>query len=82
MSIRRVRNLGVLVMTVIALGAIAAWSLDTQSGDWTMRKSDVQGKVHLSLIRDSSEGGHSQSSSDCLSTSSRAWTPRPAPGTT
>ena len=29
-----------------------------------MRKSDVQGKVHLSLIRDSSEGGHSQSSSD------------------
>ena len=64
MSTRMARNLGILALTVIALGAITTLGLDPQSGDWTLRKSDVQGKVHFSLIRDSVGGGNFQSSSD------------------
>ncbi len=64
MGTRKARSLSVSVLTVIALWAMAAWSLDSQSGDWTLSKSEVQGSIHFSLIRNNAHGGNFQSSSD------------------
>jgi len=60
----KTRSVGAFIVSIVALGAAAAWGLDSQTGDWTLRKSDVQGSIHFTLIRNGAGNGNLQSSSD------------------
>jgi hypothetical protein len=50
------------VVSCVLLGMLTA-AAATQSGDWTMRRSDEPGKIHF-MLSQSREGGTSQHSSD------------------
>ena len=52
-----------IVSTIFVISTINLFAAATESGDWTMRKSDEAGKVEFSLMQ-SSKHHHSQNSSD------------------
>src|SRR3989442_8713190 len=62
MDLKRIIGL-ILVIVGVILGVSKALGSDTQSGDWTIRRSDIPGKVEFSLM-DSRAGHHFHSSSD------------------
>src|SRR5713101_8264202 len=62
MNLKRTIGL-ILVIAGVILGVAKALGGETQSGDWTIRRSDFQGKVEFSLM-DSRAGSHFHSSSD------------------
>jgi len=62
MKLHRVMGL-ILAVAGIALGLATVLRGQTQSGQWTVRRSDEPGKVEFSLI-DSHKGHYSHSSSD------------------
>src|SRR5260370_40251093 len=58
------RSIGlILVITGVILGVANLLGNDAQSGDWTIRRSEVPGKVEFSLM-DSRAGHHFHTSSD------------------
>src|SRR5713101_3201346 len=62
MNLKRTIGL-ILVIAGVILGVSKALGSDTQSGDWTIRRSDIPGKVEFSLM-DSRAGRHFQYSSE------------------
>src|SRR5258708_22854438 len=62
MNLKRIIGL-ILVIAGVILGVAKALGGETQSGDWTIRRSDVPGKVELSLM-DSPAGHQFHHSSD------------------
>src|SRR5713226_4974989 len=62
MNLKRIIGL-ILVIAGVILGVAKALVGETQSGDWTIRRSDVQGKVEFSLM-DSRAGHQFHHSSD------------------
>src|SRR5260370_39619230 len=62
MNLKRAIGL-ILVIAGVILGVAKAVGSDTQSGDWTIRRSETPGKVEFSLM-DSRAGHHFHSSSD------------------
>src|SRR5258708_26624289 len=62
MNLKRIIGL-ILVIAGVILGVAKALGGETQSGDWTIRRSDVQGKVEFSLM-DSRAGHQFHHSSD------------------
>src|SRR3954454_22739417 len=52
-----------IVVTIFLTSIITAFAGTRDSGDWTMRKSDVAGRVEFSLMQ-SSKGHHSENSRD------------------
>jgi len=62
MNLKRAIGL-ILVIAGVILGVSKALGSDTQSGDWTIRRSDIPGKVEFSLM-DSRAGHHFHSSSE------------------
>src|SRR5258707_11893592 len=64
MNLKRVIGL-ILVIAGVILGVAKAVGSDTQSGDWTIRRSDIPGKVEFSLM-DSRAGHHFHTSSEWL----------------
>src|SRR5260370_40512017 len=62
MNLKRTIGL-ILVIAGVILGVSKALGSDTQSGDWTIRRSDIPGKVEFSLM-DSRAGHHFHSSSE------------------
>src|SRR5258708_7764049 len=62
MNLKRTIGL-ILVIAGVILGVSKALGSDTQSGDWTIRRSDIPGKVEFSLM-DSHAGHHFHSSSE------------------
>ncbi len=62
MNLKRTMGL-ILVIAGVILGVSKALGSDTQSGDWTIRRSDIPGKVEFSLM-DSRAGHHFHSSSE------------------
>ncbi len=62
MSLKRIIGL-ILVIAGVLLGVARALGGETQSGDWTIRRSDAPGKVEFSLM-DSRAGHHFHYSSD------------------
>src|SRR6266851_128416 len=62
MNLKRAIGL-ILVIAGVILGVSKALGSDTQSGDWTIRRSDIPGKVEFSLM-DSRAGRHFQYSSE------------------
>src|SRR5712664_1555760 len=55
MNLKRIIGL-ILVIAGVILGVAKALGGETQSGDWTIRRSDVPGKVEFSLM--DSRAGH------------------------
>jgi hypothetical protein len=53
----------ILIMAGVILGVAKALGSETQGGDWTIRHSDIPGRVEFSLM-DSRGGHHFHSSSD------------------
>src|SRR5213596_391510 len=62
MSLKRTIGL-ILVMAGVILGVAKALGNESQSGDWTIRRSEIPGKVEFSLM-DSRAGHHFHTSSD------------------
>src|SRR5882757_3909696 len=62
MNLKRTIGL-ILVIAGVLLGVANVFGGETQSGDWTIRRSDEPGKVEFSLM-DSRAGHHFHSSSD------------------
>src|SRR5260370_3442896 len=62
MNLKRIIGL-ILVIAGVILGVAKALGGETQSGDWTIRRSDVPGKVEFSLM-DSRAGHQFHHSSD------------------
>src|SRR5437899_10557757 len=62
MTLKRTIGL-ILVIAGVILGVAKALGGESQSGDWTIRRSDVPGKVEFSLM-DSRAGHHFHTSSD------------------
>src|SRR6267142_828774 len=62
MNLKRTIGL-ILVIAGVILGVAKALGGESQSGDWTIRRSDVPGKVEFSLM-DSRAGHHFHTSSD------------------
>src|SRR6267143_2065045 len=62
MNLKRTIGL-ILVIAGVILAVAKALGGETQSGDWTIRRSDVPGKVEFSLM-DSRAGHHFHTSSD------------------
>src|SRR6266851_4053615 len=62
MNLKRTIGL-ILVIAGVILGVAKAIGGESQSGDWTIRRSDVPGKVEFSLM-DSRAGHHFHTSSD------------------
>src|SRR5258705_8914763 len=62
MNLKRTVGL-ILVIAGVILGVAKALGGESQSGDWTIRRSDEPGKVEFSLM-DSRAGHHFHSSSD------------------
>src|SRR6266403_1527297 len=62
MNLKRTVGL-ILVIAGVILGVAKALGGESQSGDWTTRRSDVPGKVEFSLM-DSRAGHHFHTSSD------------------
>src|SRR6267154_682542 len=62
MNLKRTIGL-ILVIVGVILGVSKALGNDTQSGDWTIRRSDIPGKVEFSLM-DSRAGHHFHTSSE------------------
>src|SRR5216684_1575775 len=62
MNLKRTIGL-ILVIAGVILGVSKAVGSDTQSGDWTIRRSDIPGKVEFSLM-DSRAGHHFHTSSE------------------
>ena len=62
MNLKRTIGL-ILVIAGVILGVARVLGGETQSGDWTIRRSDIPGKVEFSLM-DSRAGNHFHSSSD------------------
>src|SRR6266436_6254165 len=62
MNLKRTIGL-ILVIAGVILGVSKALGSDTQSGDWTIRRSDIPGKVEFSLM-DSRAGHHYHTSSE------------------
>src|SRR5258707_9943645 len=62
MNLKRTVGL-ILVIAGVILGVAKALGGESQSGDWTTRRSDGQGRVEFSLM-DSRAGHHFHSSSD------------------
>src|SRR5260221_13950636 len=62
MNLKRTIGL-ILVIAGVILGVSKALGSDTQSGDWTIRRSDIPGKVEFSLM-DSRAGHHFHTSSE------------------
>jgi hypothetical protein len=55
MNLNRIAGL-ILLIAGAVFGVAQTVSSDTQSGDWTIRRSDVPGRVEFSLM--DSRGGH------------------------
>ena len=64
MSLKRTIGL-ILVIAGVILGVAKALGSEPQSGDWTIRRSEIPGKVEFSLV-DSRAGHHFHTSSDWL----------------
>src|SRR5438477_7620201 len=62
MSLKRTIGL-ILVIAGVILGVAKALGSEPQSGDWTIRRSEIPGKVEFSLM-DSRAGHHVHTSSD------------------
>src|SRR6266849_4074489 len=62
MNLKRTIGL-ILVIAGVILGVANLVGSDTQSGDWTIRRSDIPGKVEFSLM-DSRAGHHFHTSSE------------------
>src|SRR5260370_728282 len=62
MTLKRTIGL-MLVIAGVSLGVEKVLGSESQSGDWTIRRSDVPGKVEFSLM-DSRGGAHFHTSSD------------------
>src|SRR5213594_1298183 len=62
MSLKRTIGL-ILVIAGVILGVAKALGSEPQSGDWTIRRSEIPGKVEFSLM-DSRAGHHFHTSSD------------------
>src|SRR5436853_2564657 len=62
MSLKRTIGL-ILVIAGVILGVAKALGSEPQSGDWTIRRSEIPGKVEFSLM-DSRAGRHFHTSSD------------------
>src|SRR5258708_31026499 len=62
MNLKRIVGL-ILVIAGVILGVANALGGETQSGDWTIRRSDTPGRVEFSLM-DSRAGHHFHHSSD------------------
>src|SRR5207245_9379278 len=62
MSLKRTIGL-ILVIAGVILGVAKALGSESQGGDWTIRRSDIPGKVEFSLM-DSHAGRHFHYSSD------------------
>src|SRR6266403_5202334 len=62
MSLKRTIGL-ILVITGVILGVAKALGSESQSGDWTIRRSEIPGRVEFSLM-DSRAGRHFHTSSD------------------
>src|SRR5438094_649927 len=62
MSLKRTIGL-ILVMAGVILGVAKALGNESQSGDWTIRRSEIPGKVEFSLMG-SGAGHHFHTSSD------------------
>src|SRR5438128_12690891 len=62
MSLKRTIGL-ILVMAGVILGVAKALGNESQSGDWTIRRSEIPGKVEFCLM-DSRAGHHCHTSSD------------------
>src|SRR5437588_717952 len=62
MSLKRTIGL-ILVIAGVILGVAKALGSETQSGDWTIRRSEIPGKVEFSLMN-SRAGHHFHASSD------------------
>jgi len=62
MSLKRTIGL-ILVVAGVILGVAKTLGSESQSGDWTIRRSDIPGKVEFSLM-DSRAGHHFHTSSD------------------
>src|SRR5947199_137078 len=62
MSLKRTIGL-ILVIAGVILGVAKALGSEPQSGDWTIRRSEIPGKVEFSLV-DSRAGHHFHTSSD------------------
>src|SRR5437016_11212381 len=62
MSLKRTIGL-ILVIAGVILGVAKALGSESQSGDWTIRRSEIPGRVEFSLM-DSRAGRHFHTSSD------------------
>src|SRR5438046_10509878 len=62
MSLKRTIGL-ILVIAGVILGVAKALGSESQSGDWTIRRSEIPGKVEFSLM-DARAGHHFHTSSD------------------